>query len=95
MTDIVSLPFKYNERSYTALITIKKASDHTEYRVTVMNGELEKLLFGHHIIIGKNGHFLTGEVFENSATQQLRQAILGALTNHCDMRMNHRRQQAC
>ncbi len=44
MINILSLPFEYKEHQYKALVAIKKYLDHKEYRITIMNGELEKNL---------------------------------------------------
>lgn len=51
-----SISFNYRESTYEALIrVIKEKGDRREYRITVMNGELEVLLFGHHMLVEENG----------------------------------------
>lgn len=51
-----SITFKYKKSQYQALIrVIKEREQEKEYRVTIMNGELEMLLYGNHVLIEKNG----------------------------------------
>lgn len=52
---IATLTFEYNGTNYAALVNEKPLESGKEYRVTVMNGELEKLLYGDHVITEKNG----------------------------------------
>jgi len=56
MKKMFSISFNYRKSQYEALIrVIKEKDDRREYRITVMNGELEVLLFGHHMLIEENG----------------------------------------
>jgi hypothetical protein len=82
MTGMVSVQFEYKQNSYQALISTKENGDDKEHRITVMNGELEKLLFGHHILIEKNGNLLLTDSDEDSEVAQLRKAVAGALSNY-------------
>ena len=52
-----SISFKYKKSQYQALIRVIKEREEgeKEYRVTIMNGELEMLLYGNHILTEKNG----------------------------------------
>ncbi|RYG40186.1 MAG: hypothetical protein EOO01_27925 [Chitinophagaceae bacterium] len=52
-----SINFKYNQTHYKALIRVIEATPYKdkEYRVTIMNGELEVLLYGNHVLVEKDG----------------------------------------
>lgn len=51
-----SITFDYRESQYEALIrVVKQKENYKKYRITVMNGELEVLLFGHHFFNEENG----------------------------------------
>ena len=55
---MITLSFNYNGNKYSALILEKFLEDRKEYRVTIMNGDLEKLLFGNNILIERAGKIL-------------------------------------
>jgi len=55
---MITLSFQYNGNNYSALVIEKFLDNRKEYRVTVMNGELEKLLFGNHILVERSGNIL-------------------------------------
>lgn len=52
-----SINFKYRDAHYKALIRVleAKGKEEKEYRITIMNGELEVLLYGNHVLVEKNG----------------------------------------
>ena len=52
---MITLPFDYNGNRYSALVCEKVKEDSKEYRFTIMNGDLEKLLYGSHILVERNG----------------------------------------
>jgi hypothetical protein len=63
-----SISFNYRESQYEALIrVVKQKEDRKEYRITIMNGELEVLLYGHHLLKEENGKldFSTNGIPEN------------------------------
>lgn len=82
MNNIITISFDYNRRVYAALVSIKKRPERTEYRITIMNGELEKLFFGHHILVENDGYFITDNRIENVAIKHLRETIIMALKNY-------------
>jgi hypothetical protein len=55
-----TLPFEYNGSNYSALVHEKYLANGKQYRITIMNGELEQLLFGNHILIEKDGLICPG-----------------------------------
>jgi hypothetical protein len=56
----------------------KAKSEFTEYRITVMNGELEKLLFGNNVIREINGS-LHLEISDNEPQGRLKMEIAKSL----------------
>jgi hypothetical protein len=50
------LAFEYSNVIHYCLIRFKGLQKHNEYAITIMNGELEKILFGNHIICEKDGY---------------------------------------
>ena len=60
------------------MIRVKKKGTTTEYCITVMNGELEKMLYGHHIITEENGRLMTGDT-PDAETARLKDCIAEAL----------------
>ncbi|PZR24000.1 MAG: hypothetical protein DI535_22930 [Citrobacter freundii] len=51
-----SIRFNYRKSAYEALIrVVKDKGSRKEYRITVMNGELEMLLYGHHVLTEEDG----------------------------------------
>lgn len=55
MSSIVSLSIDYNGKDYSILALIREHNDSIEFSVTIMNGELEKLLYGSHTFTWRKG----------------------------------------
>lgn len=82
MTDMLVFGFHYKQRFYKAIANIWKKSTNGLYRITVMNGDLEKLLFGNNILSLKDGRFLMEESIGNLEVRQLQQALVLGLNAH-------------
>lgn len=78
MNRFLVLGFEYNNTIDYCLVRYKAKEDFNEYTITVMNGELEKLLFGHHIIAEKDG-YLQVDVSGNDEQDKLKEQIVKAL----------------
>ncbi len=66
----ISLSFNFQGAPYEALARIKETTLTTEYHITVMNGELEKRLFGNHIIVAEEkGNLRIGPVTDSSIAE--------------------------
>ena len=79
--DMLPVKFEFRGTGYEALIRVKVKETKTEYYITIMNGELEKMLFGHHILTEENGLLLPGSAPDDDI-RQLKQTIAEAL-KHC------------
>ena len=82
MTDMLVFGFHYKQRFYKAIANLWKKSTNGLYRITVMNGDLEKLLFGNNILSLKEGRFLMEESIGNLEVRQLQQALVLGLNDH-------------
>lgn len=55
MNRFMMLAFEYSNALHYCLIRYKALQKHNEYAITIMNGDLEKLLFGNHILCEREG----------------------------------------
>ena len=78
MNRFLVLGFDYNNTIDYCLIRYKAKEEANEYVITVMNGTLEKLLFGNHILMEKDGFFQL-ERTENKEQDKLKEQIAKAL----------------
>jgi hypothetical protein len=81
MSQIISIEFEYRQTTYFALVRIKEKETGIEYHITVMNGPLERKLYGNHIFKEADGQLLIDPVKEPEIGQ-LRSAIGIALSRH-------------
>ena len=82
MEKIISLEFKYRSRIYYALIRTKEDGESRLHSITVMNGELERLLYGNHIIMEKEGCFQSALPLVDKQIGELKQCIINALCRY-------------
>lgn len=82
MSDMLVFGFHYKERFYKAIANLWKKSTNGLYRITVMNGDLERLLFGNNIVSLKEGKFMTAEAAADTEIKQLQEALVIALNDH-------------
>jgi len=54
---MLSIKFDFGEREYCALVRMKEKEAKIEYHITIMNGELERLLYGNHVFVPEAGLF--------------------------------------
>ncbi|GAC1382734.1 MAG: hypothetical protein NVSMB45_09220 [Ginsengibacter sp.] len=54
---MMTIAFTYKNQDYKALVDEKKSDSCKQFRITIMNGELETLLYGHNVILYKNNSF--------------------------------------
>ena len=78
MNRFLIISFEFCKLSYSSLILCKANSDGAEYRITVMNGELEKQMCSNNIIREING-CLQVELSGNKIQRQIKTAIAKAL----------------
>jgi len=78
---MLPIKFEYHGTGYEALVRIKAKETKTEYYITIMNGELEKMLYGHHVFIDENDKLQTG-IVPDPETAYLKSKIAEALNNY-------------
>jgi hypothetical protein len=81
MIKLLSIEFEYRKTFYYALIRVKQ-NTYREYHVTVMNGALEQLLYGSHIILEVNGRLQVDLPAEHNEQGKLKLAIAHALREY-------------
>jgi hypothetical protein len=82
MDKIISLEFIYKSTMYYALIRTKEYEERRLHSVTIMNGDLERLLYGNHIIIEKEGCFQSALPVMNIQIGELKQCVINALCRY-------------
>ena len=95
MEKLLTIEFEFLEQFYFSLIRVKQKNGLNEYQVTVMNGELEKLLYGNHIIQVEDGH-LQVEFSENNKQELLKLRVAEALAKflRIPLRVNHKQEES-
>ena len=78
MNRFLVIGFELYKSFYYSLILCKAKNDGTEYRITVMNGDIEKQLCNNNIIKEKNG-CLQIELSGNKIQNQIKAEIAKAL----------------
>jgi hypothetical protein len=81
MIRLLSLEFEYKNSFYYALIRVIE-NTYREYHVTVMDGSLEQLLYGSHIIIEVNGRLQVDLPAEHNEQGKLKLAIAKSLRDY-------------
>ena len=79
MDKIISLEFIYRSKPYYALIRTKEHKGEKFHHVTIMNGDLERKLYGHHVITEKDGIFQSTEEIPDKDIAELKQSVTEAL----------------
>jgi hypothetical protein len=82
MAFIVSLGFPYKGDNRRVLIASKQLNEKVQYRITIMDGELEKLLADCNIIDEENGALLLDDCNGNIQKLELKKEIVKALAEH-------------
>lgn len=83
MSEIISIPFEFADYKYTALVNIKKQSFNRFFIITIMDGQLEQLLFGNHIFIEtEDGVVPESRLAGDTAAMKLQEAVLKSLNKY-------------
>lgn len=80
--EFMSVSFQFEGTEHHALIRKKRKADHIAYYITIMNGKLEKLLFGNHIVKEVNGVLQIDQIIPSDKQLQLKLAVAKALKQH-------------
>jgi hypothetical protein len=80
--ELLSLGFSFESDNYNALIRVKKKLGRTEYHITIMNGPLEQLLYGDHVIYEVNGELSNDVAGGDKRKMALKKAIVKSLSDY-------------
>jgi hypothetical protein len=80
--EFLSVEFTYEGVNYFSLIRKKKKTNCFEYHITIMNGKLEKLLYGNHIVKQINGVLESGCLSSDSKLINLKHCVTSALQQY-------------
>ena len=84
MIGLLSIGFEFQDAHYSFLARVKEKDNITEYHITVMNGQLEKLLYGNHILYAVNGELQVDSPLKTDDQSILKRQISEALSNHIE-----------
>ena len=87
MASIVSIAFKFKESFHYVLVSVKELNDKIQYRLTIMNGDLEKLLYDCNTINEVNGQLELDDCGGNLEKWKLKKQIVLALSEHLNKRI--------
>ena len=87
MDRLITVGFEFCEKIYQSIIRVKVKKGFNEYKITIMNGDLEKLLYGNHVIKEING-FLQIEIIEHTSQELLKLKIGEALSKLIGIPLN-------
>lgn len=79
LSNILLVDFTFRSKTYFALIRTKTNKHGKRHYVTIMNGELEQLFYGHHIIIDNGGVLNSPEEILNADLLEIGQSVAEAL----------------
>lgn len=81
---LLTIGFEYDGNFHYALIRQKENNGSHHYQVTVMNGRLEQLLYGNHIINEVNGMIVLDDAGNDEQQKALKKQIAFALSQHLE-----------
>lgn len=87
MAKLLNIGFEYKGCIYYSLIRVKEKENWVEYQITVMDGNLEKLLYGNHIIKEVNGQ-LEMDLPDDHEQRELKATIAQSLNTYLREHLN-------
>jgi hypothetical protein len=79
--EMFTLPFEYNSKKYSALVHVKASKIGKEYRLTIMDGDLESLLYGNHVLTERDGVLFPLHT-PNAQNEQLVTELINSLSQY-------------
>ena len=87
MASIMSIAFNFKEGFHYVLVSVKELNDRIQYRLTIMNGELEKLLYDCNIINEVDGQLELDNCYGNLEKWKLKKQIVTALSEYLNKKV--------
>jgi hypothetical protein len=79
---MIAVPFRFRGGEYCSLVRIKNREGITEFHVTIMNGELEKALYGNHIFHYEKNVLQAYSEVEDPTLSELQEKIGWAIMDY-------------
>ncbi|RYY59177.1 MAG: hypothetical protein EOO05_14100 [Chitinophagaceae bacterium] len=79
MSEMISIEFNHQHQVYHALIRCTSIDGLLQVRVTVMNGDIEPMLSGHHIFVLDGGQLIPVRECQQANTREIQQKIMATL----------------
>ena len=79
MIKIISIPLEFRGKEYYTLIRVSRKPQCTQLKVTIMNGDLERALYGNNVFEYRNGYLIADISAKDDETVMLQSAVLTAL----------------
>ena len=76
---MVAVPFLYKEQEYFSLVRVKPRWECIKLEVTIMNGDLERVFYGHHVFTSDGKDVKCDCQPVDSNVRELHSCILSAL----------------
>ena len=81
---MIAVPFQFRSKDYCSLVRLKRIQGCTEFHVTVMNGDLERALYGNHIYKYENGVLQAHSQIEDRQLAELQEQIGWAIMDYLE-----------
>ena len=82
VSKMIAVPFEFKDKEYCSLVRIKTTPHGREFHVTIMNGDLERALYGHHVFVFEDGVLHARSMAENHDLCSLQEKIAWEILNH-------------
>jgi hypothetical protein len=82
MNKLVALPITYNGTEYYSLVSFIKRDNCMQLRVTIMNGDLERLLYGNNVFEYSDGRLIADLDSCKREVATLKRTIANALESY-------------
>lgn len=82
LLNMIAVPFQFRSQDYCSLVRVKRVQNCIEFHVTVMNGDLERALYGNHIYKLENGVLQAYSHVEDSDLAELQAKIGWAIMDY-------------
>jgi len=82
MNNMICIPFELEGKEYYSIVRFVKMKECTEVKVTIMNGYLERALYGNNILQLKNGYLIADLPSDESECAKIKRGIINALDKY-------------
>lgn len=79
MIKIISIPLEFRGKEYYTLIRVSRKPECTQLKVTIMNGDLERTLYGNNVFEYRNGYLIADISAQDDEAIMLQLAVLTAM----------------